>query len=412
MASATTWRVELGSLTLLDNITSFVMGMSIDQNVDVNVIGRGTCSITLDNSTGAFTPGGGGTYSSTDWFAQGLFVKTVLPGVIDVFNGVITDFQLSDTGKASTVTITAQDALTVAARTVGSQIVSAKPYLTLYRELVDRTGIVFPRFGGTNAEGYVLSEYPLTQPTVGLAAFQYVYPNTYADALQTYLIPSVNDVTWATTIALGSVTTAYINSLGSTTTRSSANRVDVEFVPRASITTSQFPFSDAGFVQAFNNEELITQAQVKGSITGATTQQSIASTNTTYGNRTVQYTSTLHETDAQALATASLLTARYSTSRFQPTQIVVKASQVKQFCNTSAESIWVNLLSIDKGLWQRAKITWKGTNANTQTAYAIIKGRKIDVTPSDTVVTFRLGNWADNHSFILNTDQLDSDRLG
>ena len=78
----------------------------------------------------------------------------------------------------------------------------------------------------------------------------------------------------------------------------------------------------------------------------------------------------------------------------------------------AAKSNWEALLGISSGLWQRATITWTGSGAAVQTAYAIIKGRRISVTPQDTLVTLTLGNWADNHGFILDTDQLDVDRLG
>ena len=85
---------------------------------------------------------------------------------------------------------------------------------------------------------------------------------------------------------------------------------------------------------------------------------------------------------------------------------------VKKYCADTSETAWRSLLAIDSGLWQRTKITWTGSGASSQTAYCVIKGRRIDVTPQDTRITLMLGNWADNHSFILDTDQLDVDRLG
>ena len=388
--------------------------MSINQSVDVNVIGRGTCVITLLNKDGALTPGGGGTYSTTDWFAQGVYVTATTASSVSVFHGVITDFALADDGVFSTVTITAQDGLSVAARTLGSTIQSSASYSSYYSSLVDRYGIVFPRLGQTNAEGEVTSEYPFTQPTVGLAALQpAIFPTTYADSLQQYLIPSVNDVTWATDTYISSSVTKYrIISLGSTNTRSTANQKTFEFVPTASIGTTQLPFDDNNFVQGFNNDTLINQAQIKASFTGATAQTVTNSTNTSYGNRTVQFTSTLNLSDTESAATATLLTNRYSTSRFTPVQLSLTASMVKKYCADTSETAWRSLLAIDSGLWQRTKITWTGSGASSQTAYCVIKGRRIDVTPQDTRITLMLGNWADNHSFILDTDQLDVDRLG
>ena len=420
MAINTTWNIEIGPEASRTDFTSRVMSMNVRQSVDVNVIGRGQAVITLLNKDGALTPGGGGTYSSTDWFSQGMYINvlTDVGGAQSeeaVFHGVIVDFTLQDDGVFSTVTITALDGLTVAAKTFGSAINSTNAYNTVYSALVDRNGIVFPRLGQSNAEGIVSYEYPYTQPQVGIGIFQTIRPTTYADALQTYLIPSVNDVTWATNItSSASVTNYNIISLGQTTTRanSSPNRQTYEFAPAGSVVDSKLPFLDDGFVQEFNNDTLITQAQVAGSVTGATTQTATASTNPTYGNRTVQYTSTLTETDTVSLEVATRLVNRYSTSRFSPTQLRTSASLVESQAKNAAEDEWRYLLSIKYGLWQQLVVTWTGSGAASQTAYCIVKGRTINVTPSDTIVTLQLGNWADNHGFILNTDRLDIDRLG
>jgi hypothetical protein len=109
---------------------------------------------------------------------------------------------------------------------------------------------------------------------------------------------------------------------------------------------------------------------------------------------------------------ATKLVNRYGTSRFTPTEMQLSATLVKTRAADTAHSKWYNLLSITNGLWQRVTVTWTGSGAASQTAYCVIKGRTINVTPDDTLVTLSLGNWADNHSFILNTDQLNTDRLG
>lgn len=420
MAITTTWKVDIGTQAAPTDFTSRVMSMSISQQVDVNEIGRGQCIITLLNKDGALTPGGGGTYSSTDWFAQGVYVNaSTNTGAgatsTDVFDGVIVDFDLVDNGVYSTVTITALDGLTVAAKTVGSQIgvFSTKSYKNLYDQLVDRTGIVFPRLGRTDAEGIVSYEWAASTWQLTQMTGDTIYPSTYADALQTYAIPSVSDVTWPTNItATGTVANYNIISLGFNSTRSSANRVTYTFDPAGSISGTDLPFDDDDFQQAFNNDTLITQAQVKAVSTGATTQTSTSSTNTTYGNRTVQYLAVLTESDTKSLDQAKLLTNRYGTSRFNPVSIRTTASMVKARAADAAETTWRNLLGIATGIWQRTVITWQGSGASSQTAYCVIKGRQINVTPQDTVVTLILGNWADNHGFILDTDKLNTDRLG
>ena len=421
MAITTSWKVDIGTQAAPTDFTSRVMSMSISEQVDVNEIGRGQWVITLLNKDGALTPGGGGTYSSTDWFAQGVYVnaKTSVGAgdtSIDVFDGVIVDFDLVDNGAYSTVTITALDGLTVAAKTVGSSIANTSyNYKQLYDALVDRNGIVFPRLGGTNAEGIVTYEWSASGWSILNASGATISPTTYADALKTYLIPTVSDVTWPTTISVApfsTITIYNIRSLGYDATRSSANRVTYTFDPAGSISGTDLPFDDDGFQQAFHNDPLINQAQVKAVSTGATTQTSTNSTNTSYGNRTVQYLAVLTESDPKSLDQATILTNRYGTSRFNPVTIRTTASMVKARAADAAETTWRNLLGIATGIWQRTVITWQGSGASSQTAYCVIKGRQINVTPQDTVVTLMLGNWADNHAFILDTDQLDVDRLG
>ena len=129
MAINTTWKVEIGTVASPINFTSRVLSMNIRQSVDVNVMGRGVCVITLLNKDGALTPGGGGTYSSTDWFAQGVFVNasTDTGGAetsTDVFDGIVVDFDLEDDGVFSTVTITAIDCLTVGGKSPGPSVAS------------------------------------------------------------------------------------------------------------------------------------------------------------------------------------------------------------------------------------------------------------------------------------------------
>ena len=102
MSIDTSWTIKIGTVASPTDFTSRVMGLQIDQNVDVNVIGRGVARITLLNRDGALTPGGGGTYGTTDWFAQGVFISTTITSTStvtkQVFHGVVTDFDLQDDG--------------------------------------------------------------------------------------------------------------------------------------------------------------------------------------------------------------------------------------------------------------------------------------------------------------------------
>jgi len=393
--------------------------MNIQQSVDVNVIGTGICQITLLNKDGALTPGGGGTYSSTDWFAQGVFVSALTNvGGADtntpVFHGVVTNFTLVDDGVFSTVTITALDGLTVAGRAVPAAIpiavnINYVGAITNVLSNVGRTYVQYPKLGKTVGVGAYTNlgdgdERIETQTTTF---------NSAADLLQTAFVPSANDVMWPTTITESGINASYtVVSLPFYNTRSVLNTVDLEFAPSGSVSGTKLPFSAESFTQSFNNDTLISTAIIKGLKAGLTEQSENSANITTYGSRTVAFTSTFSESDIASDTMASKLVTRYGTSRFTPTSLSVTASMIKSQAASGAHSRWYNLLSITSGIWQKATITWTGSGASSQTAESVIKGRTINVTPADTEVTLLLGNWLDNHSFILNSDKLNVNFLG
>ena len=417
MAINTSWRIEIGLFTSLVNFTSRTLGVSIDQQVDVNVVGRGRATITLLNKDGALTPGGGGTYANRDWFSNLVRITalTNTGGANDentVFCGLVDSFDLADDGVYSTVTITAIDGLAVAGKTTNVAFGGATyNYSTLLSSLGIETSL--PTLGSNFSSFAVVYE----GSNFSITSASTITANTYADAWQTNIIPSGNDVFWGTIISqqsyAGVTQTDYIcRSLGAYTTRLDGERHTFEFDPQGSVSGSKLPFDDAGFVQAFNNADLITSAQIQGTYAGATTTTVNAPTFSTYGARTVGYTQTMALNAAAVSELAYRLTNRYSTSRFSPQQLQVSASQVRRFAADAAHSKWRNLLDITSGIWQQVKVTWQGSGAASQTAYCVVKGRKIDITPSDTVVTLTLGNWQDNHGFILDEDALDTGRLG
>lgn len=418
MAINTSWKVEIGTVASPTNFTSRVMSMSINQQVDVNVMGRGTCQITLLNKDGALTPGGGGTYSSIDWFAQGVFINCLTntggaDTVTDVFDGLVTNFDLVDDGVFSTVTITAQDWLTVGGKSIPPSVsTGTTSYNTLLGLAFDTSTygtIYLPRLGASNTATSV-GTLGGTNPTVVNDSTQ-TYAS-YADFWQTSVITSTNDVLWPTTITSTPNASYAARGLPMTNTRDLANRVNFVFDPAGFVSGTDLPFDINDFQQAFNNDTLISQAIVQGNYTGAAAVTSTATTVTSYGSRTVAFTETFVADATAATDMATKLTNRYSTSRFTPVSLVVRAAAVKAYCANAAEPNWAALLSIVNGLWQKATITWAGSGASSQVAYCVIKGRQINVTPSDTFVTLNLGNWTDNHSFILDTDLLDQDRLG
>lgn len=423
MAINTTWKVEIGTVGNPVNFTSRVMSMNIRQSVDVNVIGRGVCVITLLNKDGALTPGGGGTYSSTDWFAQGVYVNasTDTGGAAtstDVFDGIVVDFDLQDDGVFSTVTITAVDMLTVGGKSPGPTLPSIGniDYSTALQTAISNATfagvtLYLPLLGGSSFSTY--GTQVGGDSTFIIKSDVALSWNSLADLWQSSLVPSGNDVVWATTISPNVTSPQYNYAFcPDTNSRTTDTRHDLEFDPPGSLSGSKLPFDDQGFTQQFNNDTLITQATINANYTGATAVTASSSNVNTYGNRTVAFTDTLLENATATSNMATKLVNRYGTSRFNPVSLRLTASMVKTKAADAAESKWRALLGISTAHWQKAKVTWTGSGAVSQTALCITKARTISVTPADTIVTLDLGNWYDNHTFILDEDELDYGRLG
>ena len=198
-------------------------------------------------------------------------------------------------------------------------------------------------------------------------------------------------------------------------TRTDANATTFEFVPNGSVTSTKLPFSSNGFSQQFNNDTLITQANILGNFVGATTSTVASSDIGIYGNRNVSFTNTFVGNQALSDAMANNLVNRYSSIKFTPASLVITDKMVKANCDDAAHSQWFNLLSIANGLWQKVLVTWTGSGAAAQTVSCVVSGRSINVTPEQCTVSLTLISGADNQSFILdntNFGKLDTNRLG
>jgi hypothetical protein len=113
-------------------LTNEVLGASIDATIFPAEQPRSSCTITLDNHDGRFTPDGTGTFSNFDWFSQPIeisfrsFEDGVAIGQQRLFIGLVNDIAISQTSIVeSTVELSCVDFFTVAGR--GS--VSAAPTL-------------------------------------------------------------------------------------------------------------------------------------------------------------------------------------------------------------------------------------------------------------------------------------------
>jgi hypothetical protein len=105
------------------DFTSRVQEFSISANVDFGKQGRVSGQMRLDNSDGAFTPGGGGTYQDWDWMAEPVIIRAKCdlndpPTTLQhpLFVGFVSDVGYTDDGYDSYVDVQLDDAMSIFAR--------------------------------------------------------------------------------------------------------------------------------------------------------------------------------------------------------------------------------------------------------------------------------------------------------
>jgi hypothetical protein len=452
MTVTSTWTLQVGTVAAGGRVdlTSRMQSGTVEQYVEPASMGRGTFKFRLTNYDGIFTPGGGGTYTSYDWFSQGVFLKANIisslygTSIAEVFHGIISGFNFYDDGKESYVDITALDSWTIAGRTKQVNTLYAgpqDPYVAVGSPFTYGFYNTFPTLG--QADGYIAqvdeaSDWPLGGPSGsdpispiyevddGVAQLTNV---TFADFLNQGVIPANISICYPTTIETYAAAPytfcahycTMITRGMSRTSQSGGQRVDYEFRnDGASIV--QIAFNS--ITRGFTIDKLVNQATIQYSTSTDTTTATYVDSGSVnkYGARAVSYTSMMggypysaigYPVPQQSNAIATEWVNRYGTVKFVPNTL--STSFKTAFKNVVNESVFMpyffSLLTIKRGLWNRATITAKGNNGVTQTTKSIITGRRIMITPADTQIVLELVDHADNHSFYLDRDLLDEDRI-
>jgi len=100
------------------DLTDRMMGAMFTRRIEFGEVGEASCEITFDNSDGAFTPGGGGTYDAggLDWFSQWVIYLISFADLVDgttpvgiAYTLIPSDVDIDDDGFTSTVTVTGRD---------------------------------------------------------------------------------------------------------------------------------------------------------------------------------------------------------------------------------------------------------------------------------------------------------------
>jgi hypothetical protein len=442
MAVVTTWKIELVQVGQTINVTDRTLGASIEQIINVGSTSHGNAYIELDNNDGAFTPGNGGTYTDLNVYAYGLIISATVTysgGAItkQVFAGIVSDFNLNDTGVNSTVTISAVDVLTM----VGSsnvEFLNLDPLQYVFRANLGITyllnGYVEPVTGLTIFE-------PVDAPRLGTDSVLFaVYGRdvqevepiiefygydgyTVGDLLNSAVLPINPAVMYAGQMFPVSPMWYQIAVHdGSKVPRASDRET---FVFDENPAGAELPFTR--IERGYNMDNVVNSAQITrndplqfgGAPTETKTYESTESVQR-FGRRNVQYggvairwddtTENFGVLEPGSQQTAERWANMGDTPRFTTRRIETSAKQVEALAADVAAANWANYLYVEGGLWNTAQVNYTPTGGTQQTDRVVVASRSIQITPADARVTIECLPMVDNMNFIL--DDSDLGKLG
>lgn len=452
MAVTTTPVVTLVAYGVSVDLSSLVLGVSVTTTSPVGAFGETTGTVDLNNTDGRFTPGGGGTYSGTDWFAHGVTIEaTTDDGTTtrsaDIAFLIVTGFDLYDDGVTSFVRLTLDDPFTVAGGNLTTVEITAGFAVTS-----SPLGFMDYMFDGLSSANANISGVDM--PTLGhdssnmsiqqvMADVYGVSPALYAqfdidagydtaapakDLLNTTVLPAAPWTIWPTDW------TAYTSGgnqiiqyraylLGPYTVRDGAYRTDYTFDDTPG--TGELPFR--AVQRTYTTEELVNTSQITtvASPSGAYT---VTGTNTDsvgkYGSRARYFQEIFSADPAVAGAQASTLiypqaiadrwANMFSDVVFHIAELELSGLMVSELAPNSAAE-WTKLLDVEDGLWNYVTVNYTPTGSATElTTDGVIYSRTVNMTPTDTTVRLGLYPRGVLAAFVLDDTAmgvLDQDRL-
>jgi hypothetical protein len=418
MAITTAFTITIGNLGASYDITSSVMSFNVNTQVSLAEIGTSKGSMLVKNFTGAFTPNGGGTYGSVDWFNQAVLINgtTTVGGVstsFKLFHGIVDQFALDDNGINSYVTISFIDALTAGGRsaTVSTSFVGGNASTVIksfYENPISANPAQMPTLGGTNT-GYVVTpklltdDYSVTCNTANVG-------NSLNSSISLIVTPVGPAMVIPTTITLTSPDFGY-ELIDYTMTRNAANRTTFLFKDKT-VSGTQLPIGD--LVTGYDEDQLTNYVTLTDP-TGTQTVTSFNATSTTkYGQRFRSYTQAGSPSTASQTSTVNSWINRFGEITFAPQELTLSSKMVQSAAADAAEPFWNKILNIESVMWQPVQLTYTPTGCAQQTKMSVIASRRISATPSDCQVTLGLLPAYQYQSFVLNDTYLgilDSSRL-
>lgn len=437
MAFNLVWKVEFGDIGGLFDITSYVFDTLIDMNANIGSAGRTTCSITLNNNGGQFTPGGTGTYGSVDWFKQAIIISCTGGGLTEYsFVGLLQDFDIDQRStKESTVTITGLDFLSIAGRSSNQLIDPTGGYRLRLDDFIEsffnpaydyaQTSAT-PTMGSTTGLNSRINATIVTD-TISAVRTLLLQAGTLGDWLNNQGLPSAPATCFMTDYTITADRWFWNCSVIDSSLNRTTDAYTTTFVDGSTALSS-------GQI-AFNNVEVgfqldsLTNQCLASPNPGTTSVSAVTAVNTTsqnkYGVRSRSYTTLIPSNlyaliiyDNQFMNTvANFWANRYGEMRYIPYRLVTAYSTLRgsSVDDGVAMQAFMRLLSAKTALWNRQTVTYKGAGmASSQTTQTVTTGRKIMITPSDTRVELTVVSGIDNQSLELDSSTygiLDTNRL-
>lgn len=442
------WRLDIGDIDDLTDFTTYVSGMQVTQSGAIGRTTTGKATIRLDNSSGVFTPGIGGTYSNVEWFKKFMKITATVGSetASDVFHGVVREFKLVDSGQSSYVDITGICGMSIASRGPQSELDGTNPFASGFGSSTPAAvvegmmstdfngadpGVALPRLGETADAIFDLGEAPTT-PTLRSSALPVANARQLID---NHVLPSGPFTLWATDIQhdSGNNRAKYKgcmvgNTLRKTTvddgaasangdagtTGSRYNRRLFEFTDDTT-DTSKLYYAAVKF--DFTNTELANRCTTTSTYTPASTPKGAQSVSSieNFGVRARNFPQTVNETEATALEVSTFWAIRFSDVEFTIQKLELKnTNHGISAGGTSAQKRYLgDLLDIRSGIWNAADVTVNNLRGQTSTqvrSVAII-GRTIRVTPADFTISLDVRGSSQYGAFILDESRLDQDRI-
>lgn len=343
-----------------NDFTSRLLEASVDMAVGIGQLPSASASITIDNSDGAFTPFGGGTYEDFDWLAQvvWLYPKTgtnpaSLTERATLFSGIVSDVRYEDDGFTSTVTLECDDPFTIFNRNI--LLADRDIFLSPQYSNVELTTILFggtyspnaPTYGKTNIIARPFSDVYASEPAFTYPHQQIEYSADegtpiadiiadFANAEHGVMLPAqvagnLNGNTANTGIGF---TWIARDRLSPWTAGNFQTPHIFEFV-ETTPTGTQFPFRSP--TVGFNIDEITTTASCTIAGAGAVTQTAENTTSTSaYGTRGATFSALMYGYDSQALTLAEHLVARYDTVQYGVTGLTITGGMITSKCADTA----------------------------------------------------------------------------